>query len=314
MKSSAKKVELASADDLFSTEESRQDATLERVQQIALSELYSFPDHPFSIRDDDSMKETVESVKEYGILTPAIARPRADGGYELLSGHRRKRACELAGLDTMPVIVRDLDMDTAIIFMVDSNIQRENILPSEKAFAYRMKLEAMKHQGKHSKATSVPVAQKLGGKTSRELLGEQVGESQDQIRRYIRLTYLLPALLQMVDDNKLALRSAVEVSALAKEEQELLISTMNRLTVIPTLEQAQRLKAYSQNGQLNADAIDDVLAEKKPGTEQITLKKKCLSQYFPKEYTQQQMEEVILSLLETWKSQQKGVTTNDSDG
>ena len=214
----------------------------------------------------------------------------------------------------MPVIVRDMDDDEATIIMVDSNLQREKILPSEKAFAYRMKLEAMKHQGKHSKATSVPVAQKLGGKTSRELLGEQVGESQDQIRRYIRLTYLLPALLQMVDDNKLALRSAVEVSALAKEEQELLISTMNRLTVIPTLEQAQRLKAYSQNGQLNADAIDDVLAEKKPGTEQITLKKKCLSQYFPKEYTQQQMEEVILSLLETWKSQQKGVTTNDSDG
>ena len=312
MKSSAAKIQMTCLDALFG--EAPAQATGDQIQEIALTDLHPFKNHPFHVVDDEKMQEMAESVAQYGVLVPGIVRPRSEGGYEIVAGHRRRRASELAGKEKMPVIVRDMDDDEATIIMVDSNLQREKILPSEKAFAYRMKLEAMKHQGKHSKATSVPVAQKLGGKTSRELLGEQVGESQDQIRRYIRLTYLLPALLQMVDDNKLALRSAVEVSALAKEEQELLISTMNRLTVIPTLEQAQRLKAYSQNGQLNADAIDDVLAEKKPGTEQITLKKKCLSQYFPKEYTQQQMEEVILSLLETWKSQQKGVTTNDSDG
>ena len=312
MKSSAAKIQMTGLDALFG--EAPAQATGDQIQEIALTDLHPFKNHPFHVVDDEKMQEMAESVAQYGVLVPGIVRPRSEGGYEIVAGHRRRRASELAGKEKMPVIVRDMDDDEATIIMVDSNLQREKILPSEKAFAYRMKLEAMKHQGKHSKATSVPVAQKLGGKTSRELLGEQVGESQDQIRRYIRLTYLLPALLQMVDDNKLALRPAVEVSALAKEEQELLISTMNRLTVIPTLEQAQRLKAYSQNGQLNADAIDDVLAEKKPGTEQITLKKKCLSQYFPKEYTQQQMEEVILSLLETWKSQQKGVTTNDSDG
>ena len=312
MKSSAAKIQMTGLDALFG--EAPAQATGDQIQEIALTDLHPFKNHPFHVVDDEKMQEMAESVAQYGVLVPGIVRPRSEGGYEIVAGHRRRRASELAGKEKMPVIVRDMDAAEATIIMVDSNLQREKILPSEKAFAYRMKLEAMKHQGKHSKATSVPVAQKLGGKTSRELLGEQVGESQDQIRRYIRLTYLLPALLQMVDDNKLALRSAVEVSALAKEEQELLISTMNRLTVIPTLEQAQRLKAYSQNGQLNADAIDDVLAEKKPGTEQITLKKKCLSQYFPKEYTQQQMEEVILSLLETWKSQQKGVTTNDSDG
>ena len=312
MKSSAAKIQMTGLDALFG--EAPAQATGDQIQEIALTDLHPFKNHPFHVVDDEKMQEMAESVAQCGVLVPGIVRPRSEGGYEIVAGHRRRRASELAGKEKMPVIVRDMDDDEATIIMVDSNLQREKILPSEKAFAYRMKLEAMKHQGKHSKATSVPVAQKLGGKTSRELLGEQVGESQDQIRRYIRLTYLLPALLQMVDDNKLALRSAVEVSALAKEEQELLISTMNRLTVIPTLEQAQRLKAYSQNGQLNADAIDDVLAEKKPGTEQITLKKKCLSQYFPKEYTQQQMEEVILSLLETWKSQQKGVTTNDSDG
>ena len=203
MKSSAKKVELASADDLFSTEESRQDATLERVQQIALSELHPFPDHPFSIRDDDSMKETVESVKEYGILTPAIARPRADGGYELLSGHRRKRACELAGLDTMPVIVRDLDMDTAIIFMVDSNIQRENILPSEKAKALKMKLDAIKRQGARHDLTCTQVGHKLEGKKSIQVIADEAGESRSQVQRYIRLTELSPPLQRWWAEKKI---------------------------------------------------------------------------------------------------------------
>ena len=228
MKSSAKKVELASADDLFSTEESRQDATLERVQQIALSELHPFPDHPFSIRDDDSMKETVESVKEYGILTPAIARPRADGGYELLSGHRRKRACELAGLDTMPVIVRDLDMDTAIIFMVDSNIQRENILPSEKAKAYKMKMDAIRRKaGRPLKdsveATSNNSRQHGENLLSVEIVGREAGESARQVHRYLRLNDLSPPLQQMVDDKKIAMTPAVEISYLKPEELELLV-------------------------------------------------------------------------------------------
>ena len=239
MKSSAAKIQMTGLDALFG--EAPAQATGDQIQEIALTDLHPFKNHPFHVVDDEKMQEMAESVAQYGVLVPGIVRPRSEGGYEIVAGHRRRRASELAGKEKMPVIVRDMDDDEATIIMVDSNLQREKILPSEKAFAYRMKLEAMKHQGKHSKATSVPVAQKLGGKTSRELLGEQVGESQDQIRRYIRLTYLLPALLQMVDDNKLALRSAVEVSALAKEEQELLISTMNRLTVIPTLEQAQRL-------------------------------------------------------------------------
>lgn len=260
------------------------------------------------------MQEMAESVAQYGVLVPGIVRPRQEGGYEIVAGHRRRRASELADKETMPVIVRDMDDDEATIIIVDSNLQREKILPSEKAFAYHMKLDAMKRKaGRPSKANSVPLAQNFGGKTSRELLGEQVGESQDQIRRYIRLTHLLPPLLQMVDENKLALRPAVEVSHLTKESQELLLSAMNRLTVIPTLEQAQRLKAYSQDGQLNASVMEDVLADKKPGVEQITLKRKCLSQYFPKDYTQKQMEEVILSLLKTWKSQQKGAVPNDSD-
>ena len=313
MKGSAAKIQMTSLDDLFGG--ATPQAASDQIQEISLTELHSFKDHPFHVVDDEKMQEMAESVEQYGVLVPGIVRPRPESGYELVAGHRRKRASELAGRETMPVIVRELDDDEATIIMVDSNLQREKILPSEKAFAYKLKLEAMKRKaGRPKKDNCVPLAHNLAGKKSRDILAEQVGESQDQIRRYIRLTYLLPALLQMVDDNKLAFRPAVEVSALTKEEQELLLSTMNRLAVIPTLEQAQRLKAHSQNGQLNSSVMEDVLAEKKPGAEQITLKKKCLSQYFPKDYTQQQMEEVIFSLLETWKSQQKGALPNDSDG
>ena len=302
MKSSAKKVELASADDLFSTEESRQDATLERVQQIALSELYPFPDHPFSIRDDDSMKETVESVKEYGILTPAIARPRAEGGYELLSGHRRKRACELAGLDTMPVIVRDLDMDTAIIFMVDSNIQRENILPSEKAKAYKMKMDAIRRKaGRPSKENCAQVEHNFGGKKSIEIVAEQAGESRAQVQRYIRLTELSPPLQQMVDDKKIAMTPAVEISYLKPEEQELLVETISSEQATPSLSQAQRMKKLSQSGELNEDTMLNIMSEeKKPEVDKIVLTTNTLRKYFPRSYTPRQMENTILKLLEAW--------------
>ena len=301
MKSSAKKVELASADDLFSTEESRQDATLERVQQIALSELHPFPDHPFSIRDDDSMKETVESVKEYGILTPAIARPRADGGYELLSGHRRKRACELAGLDTMPVIVRDLDMDTAIIFMVDSNIQRENILPSEKAKAYKMKMDAIKRQGARHDLTCTQVGHKLEGKKSIQVIADEAGESRSQVQRYIRLTELSPPLQQMVDDKKIAMTPAVEISYLKPEEQELLVETISSEQATPSLSQAQRMKKLSQSGELNEDTMLNIMSEeKKPEVDKIVLTTNTLRKYFPRSYTPRQMENTILKLLEAW--------------
>ncbi len=301
MKSSAKKVELASADDLFSTEESRQDATLERVQQIALSELHPFPDHPFSIRDDDSMKETVESVKEYGILTPAIARPRADGGYELLSGHRRKRACELAGLDTMPVIVRDLDMDTAIIFMVDSNIQRENILPSEKAKALKMKLDAIKRQGARHDLTCTQVGHKLEGKKSIQVIADEAGESRSQVQRYIRLTELSPPLQQMVDDKKIAITPAVEISYLKPEEQELLVETISSEQATPSLSQAQRMKKLSQSGELNEDTMLNIMSEeKKPEGDKIVLTTNTLRKYFPRSYTPRQMENTILKLLEAW--------------
>ena len=302
MKSSAKKVELASADDLFSTEESRQDATLERVQQIALSELYPFPDHPFSIRDDDSMKETVESVKEYGILTPAIARPRADGGYELLSGHRRKRACELAGLDTMPVIVRDLDMDTAIIFMVDSNIQRENILPSEKAKAYKMKMDAIRRKaGRPSKENCAQVEHNFSGKKSIEIVAEQAGESRAQVQRYIRLTELSPPLQQMVDDKKIAMTPAVEISYLKPEEQEQLVETRSSEQGTPSLSQAQRMKKLSQSGELNEDTMLNIMSEeKKPEVDKIVLTTNTLRKYFPRSYTPRQMENTILKLLEAW--------------
>ena len=309
MKSSARKVELASASDLFSTEQERQDAKLERVQNIPLTELYPFPDHPFSVRDDDSMKETVESVKEYGVLMPAIARPREGGGYELVAGHRRKRACELAGLDAMPVIVRDLDRDTATIFMVDSNIQRENILPSERAKAYKMKLEAIKRRaGRHPKEVgvaptknSVQLGQNFGGKTSRELLAENSPDSSTQIQRYIRLNELSPQLQQMVDDKKIAMTPAVEISYLKPEEQELLVETIESEQATPSLSQAQRMKKLSQSGKLNEDTMLDIMTEeKKPEVDKIVFTSDTLRKYFPRSYTPKQMQDTIIKLLDQW--------------
>ena len=308
MRGSAGKIQLASLEDFFGAPPPGGEA----FQEIPLAGLHPFKGHPFHVTDDEKMQEMAESVGQHGILVPGIVRPRPEGGYELVSGHRRKRACELAGLDTMPVFVRDLDDDEAVLIMVDSNLQRERILPSEKAFAYRMKLDAMKHQGKRKCMTSVPVGQKLG-QTSREMLAANSPDSNTQIQRYIRLTYLLPALLQVVDENKLALRPAVELSHLAQEEQALLLEVMGRLGVVPTLEQAQRLKKYSQDRQLTDAVIDAVLADKKPAAVQVTLKKDRLKQYFPQSYTQKQMEDVIFALLETWKSQQKGGGTVDQN-
>lgn len=310
MKSSAKNVKLTSVDDLFSTEESRQEDALEKVRSIALSELYPFPDHPFAVRDDDSMKETVESVKEYGVLVPAIARPREGGGYELVSGHRRKRACELAGLETMPVIIRDMDRDTAIIIMVDSNLQREQILPSEKAQAYKMKMEAIRRKaGRPSKEeqisgekNSVQLGQNFHGKTSREILAEKSPDSSTQIQRYIRLTELSPPLQKMVDDKKIAMTPAVEISYLKPEEQALLVETIGSEQATPSLSQAQRMKKLSQSGELNEDTMLTIMSEeKKPPREDITLSGEKLRKYFPRSYTPRQMEETIFKLLESWQ-------------
>lgn len=302
MKSSARKVELASVDDIFSTEESRQDAAKEKVSEIPLAELFPFPDHPFSVRDDDTMKETVESVKEYGVLMPAIARPREGGGYELVSGHRRKRACELAGLETMPVIVRDLDRDTAIIYMVDSNIQRENISPMEKAQAYKMKLEAIRRRaGRPAKNNCAQVGHNSEGKRSRELLAENSPDSSSQIQRLIRLTELSPELQQMVEDKKIAVTPASELSYLKPEEQALLVETMESEQATPSLSQAQRMKKMSQSGELNEDTMLSVMSEqKKPEVDRIVLTTDTLRKYFPKSYTPKKMEETIINLLESW--------------
>ncbi len=302
MKSSARKIELASVDDLFSTEESRQDATLERIQIIPLTELHPFPDHPFSVRDDDDiMKETLDSVKARGILTPAIARPREGGGYELVAGHRRKRACELVGLDTMPVIVRELSRDEAIIIMVDTNIQRENISPIEKAKALKMKLEAIKRQGARTDLTCTQVGDKLNGKKSVQIVAEGAGESPTQVQRYIRLTELSPELQQMVDDKKIAMTPAVEISYLKPEEQALLVETIESEQATPSLSQAQRMKKMSQEGKLNEDTMLSVMSEqKKPEVDRIVLTTDTLRKYFPKSYTPKKMEETIIGLLENW--------------
>lgn len=298
MKSSARKVELASASDLFSTEQERQDAKLEKVQNIPLSELYPFPDHPFSVKDDDSMKETVESVKEYGVLIPAIARPREGGGYELVAGHRRKHACELAGLDTMPVIVRDLDRDTAIIFMVDSNLQRENISPMEKAKALKMKMEAIRRQGTRTDLTSPNNSAKF---RSDDEIGAEMGMSGDTVRNMISLTQLVPELQQMVDDKKIAVTPAYQLAALKPEEQALLVETIESEQATPSVSQAQRMKKLSQSGKLNEDTMLGIMSEeKKPEVDKIVLTSDTLHKYFPRSYTPKQMQDTIIKLLEQW--------------
>ena len=298
MKSSAQKMQLASLDDLFSTQASRDEALREKVQEIPLDELHPFAHHPFKVLDDDRMKDTADSIREYGVLVPAIARPRPDGGYELIAGHRRKRGCELAGLKTMPVIVRELDDDAAIIIMIDSNIQRENILPSERAFAYQMKLEALKHQGLRSDLTSVQVGQKLN---ARAAIAKAAGESAVQVQRFIRLTNLIPALLDMVDNKKIAFNPAVELSYLTQEEQGKLVDTMESEQATPSLSQAQRLKKFSQEGKLTEESMLAIMSEeKKPEIGKVTLGTDTLRKYFPTNWTPKQMEDQILKLLNNW--------------
>ena len=306
MKSSAKKIELASVDDLFSTEEGRQDAKLEKIQEIPLSELHPFKNHPFKVKDDEAMMETADSIKQYGVLVPAIARPNPEGGYELVAGHRRHRASELAEKETMPVIVRDLDDDAATIIMVDSNLQRESLLPSERAFAYKMKLDAMKHQGERVDLTSSQVGNKLAGKKSSELLAEQVGQSKNQIFRFIRLTELIPELLDMVDEKKIALNPAYELSFLKTEEQRDLLDAMDSEQATPSLSQAQRLKKYSQEGHLTLDMMRVIMGEeKKSDLDRVTFTSDTLRKYFPKSYTPQRMQETIIKLLEAWQKKRQ---------
>jgi len=306
LKSSAKKVELASVDDLFTTEESRADAGREKVVEIPLSELHPFKGHPFKVKDDDAMMETADSIRQYGVLVPAIARPDPKGGYELVAGHRRHRASELAEKETMPVIVRDLDDDAATIIMVDSNLQRESLLPSERAFAYKMKLEAMKRQaGRPSKENCSQVGNDFGKKSS-EVLAEQVGQSKNQIFRYIRLTELIPELLNMVDEKKIALNPAYELSFLKKEEQTQLLDAMDSEQATPSLSQAQRLKKFSQEGRLSIDVMRAIMGEeKKSDLDKVTFTSDTLRKYFPKSYTPARMQETIIKLLEQWQKKRQ---------
>lgn len=294
MKSSARNIELKSVDDLFATEEIREDTQREKVQNIPLEELHPFKNHPFKVKDDAAMQDTVDSVREYGVLVPAIARPDPNGGYELIAGHRRHYASELAGKETMPVIVRDLDDDAATIIMVDSNLQREELLPSERAFAYKMKLEALKHQGKKT-------LDQLGPKWSTQEIGKAGNDSMSQVKRFIRLTELIPTLLDMVDERKIAFNPAVELSYLKKEEQTLLLEAMDSEQATPSLSQAQRLKKFSQQKMLSLDVMRAVMSEeKKTDLDRVTLKNETLRKYFPKSYTPKQMEDTIIKLLEGW--------------
>lgn len=292
-------VTLSSYDEIFTTEEGRTESQQEHVQMIPLSELHPFEGHPFRVVDDDEMQKTVESVKQYGVLTPAIARPDPDGGYEIISGHRRLRASELAGLDKLPVIVREMDDDTAIIFMVDSNLQREHILPSERAFAYKMKMDALRHQGKRVDLTSSQVETKL---RADEEIAEQTGQSRAQVQRYIRLTELIPEIRDMVDEKKIAFKPAVELSYLKPEEQREFLDAMDYAQAAPSLSQAQRLKKLSQEGECKLDAMCKVMNEvKKDDMTTITIPHDVLRKYFPKSYTPQQMQDVIVKLLEQWQ-------------
>ena len=303
MKSSAKNIVLKSVDDIFQTEENRVDAQRERVQEIPLDQLKPFRNHPFKVRDDQRMLDTVDSIREYGVLVPAIARPDPEGGYELISGHRRKRGCEMAGLQTMPVIIRNLDDDAAVLVMVDSNIQREELLPSERAFAYKMKLEALKHQGARSDLTSSQLGTKL---RADELLAQQAGESRNQVQRFIRLTELISELLDMVDERKLAFNPAVEVSYLKRDEQRMLLEAMDAEQTTPSLSQAQRLKKFSQEGRLTEEAMSAIMSEeKKSDMDKVTLRSDTLRRYFPKSYTPKQMEQTIIKLLDVWQKQRQ---------
>ena len=295
-------VSLKGADDIFSTEESRQEQQREQVKQIPIGELFPFKNYPFKVLDDESMQRTVESVEQYGVLSPLIARPRPEGGYEIISGHRRQHAAQLAGLDALPVIVRNMDDDAAVLLMVDSNLQRENILPSERAFAYKMKLEALKNQGARSDLTSVQVAPKL----STEKIGEEVGMSKDNVKRYIRLTNLVPELLDMVDEKKIAFNPAVELSYLDEAQQRDFLEAMEDTQNAPSLSQAQRLKKLAQEGYFSYDVAFAVMGEeKKDELDKVVIKNDTLRKYFPRSYTPKQMEDTIIKLLEQWQRKQQ---------
>ncbi len=303
MKGSASKIQLAGFDDLFQTG-GKAEANGEQVQEVPLTELFPFKDHPFQVRDDEAMQKTVESIARSGVLSPGIVRPRKEGGYEIIAGHRRKRGSELAGRETMPVLIRTLDDDEATIIMVDSNLQREKILPSEKAFAYKMKLEALKHQGQRRDLTSAPAVQKL---TSRDKIAQDAGEKSGMaVARYIALTKLIPPLLVLVDEDKLAVSTAADyLSDLSEKEQADLVSVMDKLNVIPGRGQLTKIKQHSKDSTLTITVIEALLKAEHPATVQVVLKQTRLHQYFPQSYTAQQMEEVIVSLLETWSVQHK---------
>ena len=303
MKSSAKNIVLKSVDDIFQTEENRADAQRERVQEIPLDQLKPFKNHPFKVRDDQRMLDTVDSIREYGVLVPAIARPDPEGGYELISGHRRKRGCEMAGLQTMPVIIRNLDDDAAVLVMVDSNIQREELLPSERAFAYKMKLEALKHQGARMDLTSCQVGTKF---RADESLAEDSGESARNVQRFIRLTNLIPELLDMVDEKKIAFNPAVELSYLDESQQRDFLEAMNDTQNAPSLSQAQRLKKLAQEGHFSYDVAFAVMGEeKKDELDKVVIKNDTLRKYFPRSYTPKQMEDTIIKLLDQWQRKQQ---------
>ena len=303
MPKSSVNASLSSYDDIFSTEESRQEEQREQVRQIPIGELFPFKNHPFKVLDDDSMSDTVESVKQYGVLSPLIARPRPKGGYEIISGHRRQHAAELAGLETLPVIVRQMDDDAAIILMVDSNLQREHILPSERAFAYKMKLDAMKNQGTRSDLTSTQVVSKL---RSNEKLGAENNQSRETVRRFIRLTNLIPELLDMVDEKKISFNPAVELSYLDEGQQRAFLEAMNDTQNAPSLSQAQQLKKMAQQGDFSYEKAFDVMGqEKKSEKDTVTIKNETLRKYFPRSYTPKQMEEKIIQLLDAWQKKQQ---------
>ena len=303
MPKSSLSVSLKGADDIFSTEESRQEQQREQVQQIPIGELFPFKDHPFKVLDDESMQRTVESVEQYGVLSPLIARPRPEGGYEIISGHRRQHAAQLAGLDALPVIVRNMDDDAAVLLMVDSNLQRENILPSERAFAYKMKLEALKNQGARSDLTSSQIGTKL---RADEKVAQDSGESRNQIQRFIRLTNLIPELLDMVDEKKISFNPAVELSYLDESQQRDFLEAMNDTQNAPSLSQAQQLKKMAQQGDFSYEKAFDVMGqEKKSEKDTVTIKNETLRKYFPRSYTPKQMEEKIIQLLDAWQKKQQ---------
>lgn len=300
------KMKLPSADDLFSTQEQRDEEKRENVRDIAITEISDFPNHPFKVKTDDKMLEMVDSVKEHGVLIPALVRPKPEGGYEMVAGHRRKMASELAGREDMPCLVRSLSDDEAILIMVDSNLQREEVLPSEKAFAYKMKLEAMKRQAGRPSKNSATVLQNFEGKTSRQILAEQSGESHEQIRKYIRLTELIPTILDMVDEGKIAMRPAVELSYLSKEQQEQLFDTMKMEDCTPSHAQAIKMRQFSEKGTLNPDVILSIMTEEKPNqAEQFKMPKKRIEKYFPKGTPSKKMEETIIKALELLRKRER---------